>query len=280
MDCRACTMQAADRSCASPEWTEDSTVLHRRWIAPVFAASLTTALLAACQRKETPPAPAPAPAPVATAPGPAATPAAGAPVAVAADDAPPEGVLRAYVWQCDDGRTFTIRNLWRENAIAIDLHDGTHKLLQATSASGAKYADASATFFSKGGEATLEASGAAAVKCHESRARSLAEDARIRGVRFRARGNEPGWTVEVGPGSALTWVTGYGQERHEYPNALASGDAASGFVYTGTGATGDIKVTIRPAACKDDMSGEVFDQQVTVSAGGRDYRGCGNRLQP
>jgi putative lipoprotein len=236
-----------------------------RWL---LAAALTTAVLAACQRKE-PPAAAPLPRPT-TSPTAASS--------AAADEAPPAGVLRAYVWQCDDGRTLRIRNLWRENALAVDLHDGTHKLLQTVSASGAKYADASVTFFSKGGEATLEASGARAVKCRELRAQSLVEDARIRGVRVRALGNEPGWTLEVGPGSALTWVTGYGQERHEYPNALASGAAVSGFVYTATDATGEIKVAVQPAACKDDMSGEAFDLQVTVTTGGRDYRGCGSKL--
>jgi putative lipoprotein len=256
---------------------EDSTVKNSHACRWLLSATLTAAMLAGCQRKEapamtTPPAAAtPAPAPTATATPPARA-------AAAAEEAPPAGVLRAYVWQCDDGRTFKIRNLWRENALAIDLHDGTHKLLQTVSASGAKYADASVTFFSKGGEATLEATGAPAVKCRELRAQSLVEDARIRGVRVRALGNEPGWTLEVGPGSAITWVTAYGQERHDYPNALASGDAAAGFVYTATDATGEIKVTVRPAACKDDMSGEAFDLQVTVTTGGRDYRGCGIKL--
>jgi putative lipoprotein len=233
-------------------------------------------MLAACQCEEEPatttkPAVAtPAPAPAATVPSPVP--------AAAAEEAPPAGVLRAYVWQCDDGRSFKIRNLWRENALAIDLEGGAHKLRQVVSGSGTKYADASVTFFSKGGEATLEASGGPAVKCHEQRAQSLVEDARIRGVRVRALGNEPGWTLEVGPGSAVTWVTAYGQERHEYPNALASGDAASGFVYTATDATGEVKVTVQPAACKDDMSGEAFELQVTVTTGGRDYRGCGIKL--
>ncbi len=249
---------------------------HAHCLAWLVAAAVSTALLAACQRKEEPAstvatAPATAPAPT------NATPAAVAPAA-RAEESPPDGVLRAYVWQCDDGHTYKVRNLWREGAVAIDRHDGTHKLTQQPSASGARYTDSSLTFFAKGGEATLEASGAPAVRCHEQRAQSLAEDARMRGVLYRGLGNEPGWTLEVGPGRTLVWVTGYGEERHEYANALASGDAQSGFVYTATDAAGEIKVTVRQSACKDDMSGESFDLQVTVTNGGRDYRGCGNKF--
>ena len=95
---------------------------------------------------------------------------------------------------------------------------------------------------------------------------------------YRALGNEPGWTLEIGPGSTIVWITGYGEERHEYANALASGDPQSGLVYSGADAAGAIKVNVRPSACKDDMSGDAFDLQVTVTSGGRDYRGCGSKL--
>lgn len=238
----------------------------------LVVAAVSTALACACQRKQQS-----APA-VAAAPAPAPASTAHVVPTAAAEEGPPAGVLRAYVWQCDDGRTFTVRNLWRENAVAIDLHDGTHKLLQERSASGVKYADGGATFWTKGREATLEASVAPAVKCRELRARSLIEDARLRGVLYRALGNEPGWTLEIGPGSTIVWITGYGEERHEYANALASGDPQSGLVYAGADAAGEIKVTVRSSACKDDMSGDAFDLQVTVTSGGRDYRGCGSKL--
>ena len=244
---------------------------------PSHITFVLTVLVAACQRQGDP-APAVAvtpPAPVA--PASIATPAA-VPSAASGLESPPAGVLRAYVWRCDDGRTYKIRNLWRERAVAIDLHDGTHKLAQERSASGARYADSSVTFFTKGGEATLDTPGASKVQCHEQRAQSLAEDARMRGVLYRGLGNEPGWTLEIGPGSTLVWVTGYGQERHEIANALATGDVQSGLVYAGMDATGEINVTVRSSPCQDDMSGDGFDLQVTVRSGGRDYRGCGSRL--
>lgn len=102
--------------------------------------------------------------------------------AAASQDEPPEGVLRAYVWQCSDGQTLVMRNLFREQAIAIDFHDGTRRLDQTPAASGARYADPVVVFWTKGSTATLERQGAPAAECEERRAESLREDARLRGV--------------------------------------------------------------------------------------------------
>jgi membrane-bound inhibitor of C-type lysozyme/uncharacterized membrane protein len=195
------------------------------------------------------------------------------------EEAPPEGVLRAYVWQCDDGKTLKMRNLYREKAVAIDLHEGTRKLPQVASASGAKYDDGAVTFFSQGGEAVLTRKGGPPVKCRELRSQSIREDARLRGILYFGSGNEPGWTLEIGPGGNLAWITAYGEERHHIANALASGEAATGVVYVATDGSDQIKVTVLQAACKDDMSGAAFDYQVTLASGGREYRGCASRLQ-
>ena len=244
---------------------------------PVLTTVVLTVLVAACQRQRESTAVGAVTPPTAAAPAPIPTEAA-VPPAAPGEESPPAGVLRAYVWQCNDGSTYKVRNLWREDAVAIDLHDGAHKLTHERSASGTRYADSSVIFFTKGGDATLDAPGAARVECRELRAQSLAEDARMRGVLYRGLGNEPGWALEIGPGSTVVWVTGYGQERHEFANAITSGDAQSGLVYAGTDATGEIKVTVRSSPCKDDMSGDAFDLQVTVTSGGRDYPGCGRRL--
>src|SRR5512143_4321794 len=125
--------------------TEGSIMKYARLASGLVVVAVSTAWVTACQRKAQsalPVAATPAPSPAATAHV--------VPTA-AAEEGPPAGVLRAYVWQCDDGRTFTVRNLWRENAVAIDLHDGTHKLLQERSASGVKYADGNATFWTRDG---------------------------------------------------------------------------------------------------------------------------------
>jgi len=250
--------------------------MHLRGAArPALTASLAaTALLGGCQREPPPRSVAPPAAASTDAP---ATPARVVAPGAARQDAPPAGVLRAYVFKCEDGQTLKMRNLLREGAIAIDLPEGTRRLSQSLSASGAKYEDGAVVFWDKGREATFERKGTPAVHCTEVRSQSLLEDARLRGVAYFGTGNEPGWTIELGPGNAIAWVTGYGQERHEFQAAVASGDAATGLVYAAANAAGSIKVTVRREPCHDDMSGESFEYRVAVESGGRSYRGCASR---
>src|SRR5512139_519345 len=234
-------------------------------------------ILTACNRSPDQPAPAvtepvaaPEPSPAAQAARPSAD----------SEVSPPEGVLRAYVWNCDGGLTLNMKNLYRENAITLDLPEGPRRLPQVVSASGAKYSDGSVTFWTKGDTATLERQGSAPVQCREARYESLLADARERGVRFRGRGNEPGWTVEIGPGTRLEFVTDYGQERHAFDAASESGSETAGArVFRAEHGSQRIKVSVTTEACTDDMSDERFAQQMIVEFGGRSYRGCATALQ-
>jgi uncharacterized membrane protein len=185
--------------------------------------------------------------------------------------------LQAYVWNCDDGQTIRMRNLLREDAITIEMHEGGRKLPRAVSASGARYSDGSLTFWTKGDTALLERQGSAPVNCRENRFESLLADARVRGVTFRGTGNEPGWTVEIGPGSRLEFVTNYGQERHAFDAATERNDGGAR-VYSAAEGAQSIKVTVSAEACTDDMSGWSFDRRMVVEFGGQTYRGCATAL--
>ena len=200
--------------------------------------------------------------------------------ALPAEVPPPEGVLRAYVWDCDGGLTLRMKNLYREDAITLEMHEGPRRLPLVVSASGAKYSDGSLTFWTEGDTAILEREGTAPVNCRESRYASLLADARERGVRYRGRGNEPGWTVEVGPGARLEFVTNYGQERHAFDAATESGSETAGArVVRAEQGDHRIKVSVTTEPCTDDMSGEHFEQLVVVEFGGKSFRGCGTALQ-
>lgn len=219
--------------------------------------------------------------PAAPADSPAAAPPAGASASAPLSDdvPPPEGVLRAYVWDCADGQTLRMKNLYRERAVTLEMHEGPRRLPQVVSGSGAKYSDGSLTFWTKGGEAVLERSGSPPVQCRELRAQSLLADARERGVIYVGRGNEPGWAVEVGPGNRISYVTNYGEERHDVAAVTERDDEDTGTrVYVGDTAGGRLKVTISRLPCQDDMSGESFDHVVLVEHGSRTYRGCGTAL--
>jgi putative lipoprotein len=143
------------------------------------------------------------------------------------------------------------------------------------SASGAKYADETVAFWTKGREATFERKGAPALNCRELRARSLLADARVRGVLYRGTGNEPGWVAEIGPGTRLQFVANFGEERHEFDGVGTTGPDASG-VTAFTGRHGDkaIKVTVVREVCVDDMSGAEFDHRMIVESGDQVLRGC------
>lgn len=199
---------------------------------------------------------------------------------MAPDEAPPEGALRVYVWRCEDGRKLTMRNLFRERAIEIDLDEGTQRLDQTVSASGVRYANEgeAVVFWTKGDTARVERHGALPVPCRELRAESLREDARARGVIYRALGNEPGWTLEIGPDGTLDWTTNYGEERHVFEDAVetAGGDLTSRR-FTASSAAQSIAVTVRVEPCTDD-AGVAFDYAATIEFAGGTLRGCAVRL--
>lgn len=239
------------------------------------------AVVAACQRDDTDRAAGSAVTPGSVPSAPAkAAPTVPAPPPAAADEQPPEGVLRAYVWACDDGATLTMKNLFRDNAITLDLHEGPRRLDHVPSASGAKYADESLSFWTRGGAALFERKGSPAVNCRELRAQSILADARVRGVDYRGTGNEPGWFVEAGPGNRLLFVTNFGQERHEHDDAAIRGGAEiKVVVYDVDKGEDSVKVTFRQEPCTDDMSGEEFDHAVVVEFRKQTLRGCGTALR-
>jgi uncharacterized membrane protein len=207
------------------------------------------------------------------------SPAVAAPAGTASSE-PPPGVLRAYYWTCEGGLEFVAKNLWRENAMSLELHEGARRLDHVPSGSGTKYADASIEFWTKGGAGTFEHKPAPLVKCTETRARSLLEDARARGVALRGRGNEPGWTLEIGPQERIVFETQYGDERHAFANTRATGELAGrGREYRAEEEGQAIQVVVRNETCMDDMSGETFEYSFAVTYAGSTLHGCGDRLQ-
>jgi putative lipoprotein len=253
--------------------------------AALLLAALST--VAGCQRSPGPSA-STTTAPSGPPPGPSspAAPAVAAPAtapasSTAAEDVPPpEGVLRAYVWTCDGGLTLRMKNLYRENAITLEMHEGPRKLPQVVSASGAKYSDGSLTFWTRGSEASFERAGSPPVQCREARAQSLLADARERGVIYRGLGNEPGWTVEIGPGSRMSYVTNYGEQRYDVEaTTQRGGDEIGVHIYIAETGDGRLKVSVAKESCADDMSGETFDHRMVVEHGDRTYRGCATGLQ-
>lgn len=96
----------------------------------------------------------------------------------------------------------------------------------------------------------------------------------MRGVRFRASGNEPGWYVEVYP-DRTEIVADYGEVRLDIPASVDDTQLHSegGAVFSADGH----RVMLRAVreACVDRMAGHAYPETVRLTIGERSYSGCG-----
>lgn len=101
--------------------------------------------------------------------------------------------------------------------------------------------------------------------------------AKLRGVAFRAIGQEPGWLLEITNGREILLVTNYGEKRVSYPYV-------DPVVFQDERRTEyrlpeyDTIVEIRGTPCTDTMSGERFTVSVTVTQSKSRLDGCGRAL--
>lgn len=161
--------------------------------------------------------------------------------------------------------------------MALWLSDQYVVLSQVRSASGTLYEEGDISFWSKGDDAMLTVADQSYQNCHLQPRRVPWEDARRRGVDFRAIGNEPGWYLEIQSGKQLLFVHGYGMQRVLVPDpSEETTDTAR--VYTGISGGRDMQVEIVEQACADTMSGEQFPNRVVVTFDNRHYEGCGQHL--
>ena len=101
--------------------------------------------------------------------------------------------------------------------------------------------------------------------------------AKLRGVAFRAIGQEPGWLLEITNGEEILLVTDYGKNRQHYPYVepiVYQEERRTQFVLEGYGMT----VEIRGDRCTDVMSGEEFEVSVSIIMTDRRLEGCGRAL--
>ncbi len=162
--------------------------------------------------------------------------------------------------------------------MAVWLPDRYLVLSQVRSASGSKYQEADVEFWSSGDEAMLTVAGQAYRYCTLAPQRAPWEDARRRGVDFRAVGNEPGWSLEIRDGDHLLFIGGSGMRRVASPDP---GQQLKRETRTWHAITesADLQVEILNDTCTDSMSAEEFPSRVTVTLDGQVYFGCGRDLE-
>ncbi|MBW6416372.1 META domain-containing protein [Celeribacter sp. PS-C1] len=146
-----------------------------------------------------------------------------------------------------------------DEAAMLEMDERLVTLPQTLSASGARYEDEAedVLFWIKGEEALLGWNG---VEMNCALAGGEAP--------WTARGNEPGWRVSVSEGQMLAELD-YGETvvEAELPVAQLRDE---GLLYDAT----ELDLLVSPELCRDDMSGQVYPETVTLTRGETSFRGC------
>ncbi len=189
----------------------------------------------------------------------------------------PQRDMDPLVYVCPDGTRYTV--LIDDEAALLLLPDRARRLAHVPAASGARYAEGEDVFWSKGEEALFIVDGTQYAGCVNDRMAAIWEAARIRGVDYRAVGNEPGWHVEIERQGVTRYVGDYGSTTIEFPTPAPQRDEAAGTVrYAGSGDGKDIAITLETRRCQDTMVDVEYPLTVTVDVDGRRLRGCGRAL--
>lgn len=109
---------------------------------------------------------------------------------------------------------------------------------------------------------------AAAVLCGTCPAAAADADAA-----YAARGNEPGWSLEIAP-DRITLVMDYGAARITVPRP-AEETVPGGRRYEAITEAHRLHVAIETRTCADTMTGIPYPDHVTVTVDGRELAGCG-----
>ena len=152
------------------------------------------------------------------------------------------------------------------------------QLKRVHSASGARYQSEHWLFWTQGDEAQLDGPGFSERSCAVAGTPGTWERAAVRGVAFRAAGNEPGWYLELVPGKELLLVADYGEKRVSTVAAEPE-TTESGWRLAANSDSGKLSVRISKVDCTDSMKGDHYPLTVEVDLEGhRSYRGCGRWL--
>ena len=100
--------------------------------------------------------------------------------------------------------------------------------------------------------------------------------AKLRGVAFRAIGQEPGWLLEITNGEEILLVTDYGQNRIVFPYIDPQEDKAARKTVFQLNESTSLLIEGKP--CTDSMSGEAFEVTVTITVANKPMKGCGRAL--
>ncbi len=182
-----------------------------------------------------------------------------------------------FVYNCGDSLQFTAHVT--NDSTWLFLPDTALKVSPVPAGSGAKYQGSRYIYWSKGNEAILQEPTGPFMTCTTSPKEKSWQAARIRGVDFRALGQEPGWHLEITEGKQIRYVGSYGQDTVFTPVPNSKQTVAGQTVYEAQTEAHSLRIEISDELCTDSMSGFQFPFKVTITVDGETYRGCGRTLE-
>lgn len=201
-------------------------------------------------------------------------------VAVAAGTACRPGGDDAYssspthIYRCEDGYRFVAQ--FEPQRVWLFMPDRTLSLPQVPSASGIHYTDGAVTLRGRRSEARLETPSRTYAGCASVPAEAEWDDAKRRGVDFRAAGLT-GWILEITDQQQVVFADGGGDVFRVPAPENRRGPRPS--VYEADAEGHRIRVVLDTRECRDALTGSALDTAVAVTFDGRTYDGCGTFLQ-
>jgi len=177
--------------------------------------------------------------------------------------APASPLAFAKAFTCGDMRV-SVGMLGDEAVLRAEGRD--IPLARVETASGARYdalAEPGTSVWTKGDGAVVRLNGRDLTECREV----LPPGERP----YRARGNEPGWTVAFA-GQIAEVVADYGEITREVPRP-APHPVPGGYVFDLSGA--DARLRVEEDLCHDDATGMPYPDTAQLTLGDRVLRGCG-----
>lgn len=215
-------------------------------------------------------------------PEPAAVADPGTPAATAATArqaaAGPRAPDGTWVYDCGQDFRFTVL-ADGPTRVRVILPDREVILTQVEAASGARYEAAGYIYWTREGQCRLETPDGIYAGCDNDIEEAIWEDARRRGIGFRAWGVDPFWQLEIGA-ETIVMETGADSSRHRFP-AVEPVTSDSGEITYRTLREGHgLVVTVLPAPCEGDGAGVAQAAAKAVAVlDGRIYRGCGRPVR-
>lgn len=194
----------------------------------------------------------------------------------AAPSPPPAPAASAARWRCGE---ILLAAGYRDEKADLSFSGRSLQLPLVRSGSGARYADGKGNeFWSKGDRATLTLAGEEQRDCEITEHISPWDEAKTRGIVFRAIGQEPGWWVEIGSGDSppLHAELDYGERKIAVARSMGISSTPGYGGKTDDGITVVLRTKSEP--CSDAMSGERFDTSAELTVGDKVYKGCGAYL--